>query len=95
MAEIKNDYQSVCEHLPDNGQYYDVIVILHDYSIAGGYGYYKGLYNNETFFVDSGHYTKNNEFRCSWTQKEVIAWKFLEKCSLEQIKDFIKKVEEK
>lgn len=89
MAEIKFEYKSVKDSLPaDDGKYYDVMVILYGVSISGGYNYHKGLYNNGTFFVDSGNYNKENDFICSWTQKKVIAWKPLETVSEEQLYEF-------
>lgn len=82
-------YQSVKDFLPENdGKFYEVMVILYGISIEGGYGYYKGTYNDGFFFVDNGMYSKKNDFICSWTQKKVIAWKPLEICSREQITEF-------
>lgn len=86
---LYSDYQSVVDALPlDDGKFYDVMVILYGVSISGGYNYHRGLYNDGTFFVDSGNYDKKNDFICSWTQKKVIAWKFLETVSKEQLNEF-------
>ena len=94
MAEIKFEYQSVKEVLPaDDGKHYDVMVILWNDSIEAGYGYYKGTYNDGFFFVDNAIYARQRDFRCSYTQKKVIAWKPLEKVSLKKIKEFIKQAE--
>lgn len=89
IDKLNFDYQSVKDYLPaDDGKFYEVIVILWNDSIEAGYGYYKGLYSNGTFFVDSGNYNKKNDFRCSWTQKKVIAWKPLETVTKEQLEEF-------
>lgn len=94
MAAIKldEDYKSVVDVLPANdGKFYDVMVILYGVSIEGGYNYYRGTYQNGFFFVDGGMYDKEKDFICSWTQKKVIAWKPLEKCTSKQIFEFCKK----
>ena len=94
MAEIKFEYQSVKDSLPaDDGKHYDVMVILWNDSIEAGYGSYKGTYNDGFFFVDNAIYARQRDFRCSYTQKKVIAWKPLEKVSLKKIKEFIKQAE--
>lgn len=94
MAAIKldEDYKSVMDVLPANdGIHYDVMVILWNDNIEGGYNYYKGTYNDGFFFVDNAIYARQRDFRCSYTQKKVIAWKPLEKCTSEQIFEFCKK----
>lgn len=89
MAILGTKYQSVKDSLPAaDGKFYDVMVILYGVSISGGYNYHKGLYNDGTFFVDSGNYNIKNDFICSWTQKKVIAWKPLETVSKEQLNEF-------
>ena len=89
MAEIKFEYHSVKDVLPaDDGKHYDVMVILWNDSIEAGYGYYKGTYNDGFFFVDNAIYARQRDFRCSYTQKKVIAWKPLETVSKEQLNEF-------
>ena len=83
------EYKSVRDSLPLNdGKFYDVMIILYSTSIEGGYGYYRGRYQNGFFFAESGIYQQKNDFVCSWTQMKVIAWKPLDLCSKEQIDMF-------
>lgn len=87
-----NDYRSVKDALPpSDGIFYDVMVILYQDNISGGWNYYRGQYQDGFFFADKGMYQLKNDFRCSWTQQKVIAWKFLEKCTNEQIDEFREK----
>ena len=92
MAQLNFDYRSVKDSLPLNdGKFYEVMVILCDTSISGGYGYYKGEYQNGFFFVDKGIYRQDKDFYCEWTQRKIIAWKPLELCTKEQIREFYAK----
>lgn len=92
MAEIKFEYQSVKDYLPkSDNKFYDVMVILYNTSVEGGYGYYRGKYQNGFFFIENGIYKQESSFVCSWTQKKVIAWKPLEMCTKKQIDTFILK----
>lgn len=89
MAIPKFEYQSVKDYLPKNdSKFYDVMVILYSTSIESGYGYYRGKYQNGFFFIDNGIYKKETDFVCSWTQKQVIAWKPIEMCSKKEIETF-------
>lgn len=92
MAEIKSEYESIKDYLPkSDNKFYDVMVILYHTSIEGGYGYYRGKYQNGFFFIENGIYKQESDFVCSWTQMKVIAWKPLEMCTKKQIETFIRK----
>ena len=92
LDKLDFEYKSVKDVLPaDDGQFYDVMVILYGTSIEGGYNYYRGKYQNGFFFVDKGMYQKKDDFICSWTQKRVIAWKPLETVSMLQLAEFCTK----
>ena len=88
------DYQSVKDCLPlDDDRYYEVMVILYQDNISGGYRYCTGLYNNGSFHVDGNFYFKKDNFRNANKQQKVIAWKPLETVSYEKVSEFIMKAE--
>lgn len=92
MAIVKFEYESVKDYLPLNdNKFYEVMVILYNLSVEGGYGYYNGKYQNGFFFIDNGIYKQETDFVCSWTQKQVIAWKPIEMCSKREIETFKRK----
>ena len=92
MAEIKLEYQSVKDCLPANdGKFYDVICILMNDNIEHSYCYRLGKYQDHCFHIDNAMYFENKDFRCSWNQKKVIAWKPLEIASHEVIHTFYEK----
>lgn len=85
-------YQSVKDCLPlSDGKFYDVIVIMYEDNICGGYKYRQGQYNNGGFHIEHSFYFQKDNFRNSDTQLKVVAWKPLEKCSIEKIREFIDK----
>lgn len=89
-------YQSVKDCLPlSDGKFYDVMVIMYEDNISGGYKYRLGQYNNGSFHVEHNFYFQKDNFRNSSTQQKVIAWQPLEKCSIEKIREFINKATER
>ncbi len=85
-------YQSVKDALPpSDGIFYDVMVILYNDNISGGFNYYRGQYQDGFFFADGNMFRLEEDFRCSWSQQKVIAWKYLEKCTNAQIDKFREK----
>lgn len=85
-------YQSVKDCLPpSDGLFYDVMGILWNDNICGGYNYHRGQYQNGFFFFDHSMYLQKEDFRNSNTQKKVIAWKPLLKCTSDQITEFCEK----
>lgn len=84
-----SEYKSVKEDLPEDNLFHDVIVILHDETIGGGYHYALGLFQKCCFHVGHNMYSKNQNYRSG--EYKVIAWKFLEKCTADEITMFIEK----
>ena len=92
LENNKQIYQSVKKVLPPrNGLFYDVIGILYNDNISGGYKYRCGSWQDGFFFFDHFMYLEENDFRNSSTQEKVIAWKFLPKCSNGMIREFCRK----
>lgn len=92
IEDNKQGYQSVKDALPpSDGIFYDVMGILWNDNISGGYNYYRGQYQNGFFFFEHSMYNKKDDFRNSNTQKKVIAWKPLLKCTSALITKFCEK----
>lgn len=90
MALAQQNYQSVKDALPpSDGKFYDVIAILYEDNICGGYKYRLGQYSHDCFHVDHNFYFQKDEFRNFNTQLKVVAWQPLPKCTIEQARDFI------
>ena len=91
-AKKTHGYRSVKDALPpSDGLFYDVMGILWNDNICGGYNYHRGQYQNGFFFFDHSMYLQKEDFRNSNTQKKVIAWKPLLKCTSDQITEFREK----
>nr|MBO6295027.1 hypothetical protein [Schwartzia sp. (in: firmicutes)] len=85
-------YQSVKDDLPpSDGKFYEVMVIMYEDNICGGYKYRLGLYTKGIFQVDENFYFQKDGFRNFRTQLKVIAWQPLQKCSTKTIREFIRK----
>lgn len=92
VEDNKQGYRSVKDALPpSDGLFYDVMGILWNDNICGGYNYHRGQYQNGFFFFDHSMYLQKEDFRNSNTQKKVIAWKPLLKCTSDQIIEFCEK----
>ena len=92
VEDNKQGYRSVKDALPpSDGLFYDVMGILWNDNICGGYNYHRGQYQNGFFFFDHSMYLQKEDFRNSNTQKKVIAWKPLLKCTSDQITEFREK----
>lgn len=93
LGELEH-YQSVKDSLPaSDGKFYDVMVIMYEDNICGGYKYRLGQYNDGSFHVEHNFYFQKDNFRNSNTQLKVIAWQPLYKCSRNKIREFILKAE--
>lgn len=92
IEDNKQGYRSVKDALPpSDGLFYDVMGILWNDNICGGYNYHRGQYQNGFFFFEHSMYLQKEDFRNSNTQKKVIAWKPLLKCTSDQITEFCEK----
>lgn len=88
-----SDYVSIKDKEPEGKEYKDVICIVLNYSIAQTYKYVIGVANEETFSLQEHIFSKQNEYRNTYLQEKIIAWKPLEKVSINQIRNFITKAE--
>jgi hypothetical protein len=92
VEDNKQGYRSVKDALPpSDGLFHDVMGILWNDNICGGYNYHRGQYQNGFFFFDHSMYLQEEDFRNANTQKKVIAWKPLLKCTSDQITEFREK----